>query len=410
MKFIHTSDWHIGKTLYGRKRYREFEQFLNWLLVLIEEQGIDALLVAGDIFDNSTPSNRALQMYYQFLCRVAKSCCRHVVVIAGNHDSPSLLNAPRDILQFLNVHVVGAVTEFLEDEVLLLRNNAGTPEMIVCAVPYLRDRDIRKAEAGESIEEKGQKLITGIRDHYHAVTFAARKKCDDLSAAVPVVAMGHLFTAGGKTIEGDGVRQLYVGSLAYVDNETFPESIDYLALGHLHVAQKAGGLETRRYSGSPLPMSFAEARQQKSVCLVEMDREVVKVEEVSVPCFQEMETVSGDLETIVNKINAFKTEGRNVWLEIVYDGDAVVGSDLQVQLNEAAAGSGIEILRTKNNRIIERVLDRDRNEETLDDLHVDDVFRRCLDSHKVPDEQSEELMATFKETVAILYEEDDLAE
>ena len=94
MKLLHTSDWHIGRTLYGRKRYAEFEAFLNWLADLIEREDIDVLLVSGDVFDNSTPSNYAQELYYGFLCRVAASSNRHVVVTAGNHDSPSFLNAP----------------------------------------------------------------------------------------------------------------------------------------------------------------------------------------------------------------------------------------------------------------------------------------------------------------------------
>ena len=108
MRILHTSDWHIGRTLYGRKRYEEFEAFLTWLAETIQENAIDALLVAGDVFDTSAPSNRAQELYYRFLCRVATSSCRHVIVVAGNHDSPSFLNAPKELLKALNVHVVGS--------------------------------------------------------------------------------------------------------------------------------------------------------------------------------------------------------------------------------------------------------------------------------------------------------------
>jgi DNA repair protein SbcD/Mre11 len=107
MKLLRTSDWHLGRALYGRKRYDEYGAFLNWLAELIESRDIDALLVAGDVFDSSTPSNRAQELYYRFLCRVAASPRRHVVVTAGNHDSPSFLDAPRELLKFLNIHVMG---------------------------------------------------------------------------------------------------------------------------------------------------------------------------------------------------------------------------------------------------------------------------------------------------------------
>ncbi|NQS72549.1 MAG: exonuclease subunit SbcD, partial [Desulfobulbaceae bacterium] len=144
MKILHTSDWHIGRALYGRKRYEEFKAFLDWLAETIQQNAINTLLVAGDVFDTSTPSNRAQELYYRFLCRVAASTCRHVVIVAGNHDSPSFLNAPKELLKALDVHVVGSAAN-PEDEVLVLRNEQKAPELIVCAVPYLRDRDIRVA-------------------------------------------------------------------------------------------------------------------------------------------------------------------------------------------------------------------------------------------------------------------------
>ena len=120
MKILHTSDWHIGRTLYGRKRYDEFSQFLNWLADVIKRQKVDALLVAGDVFDTTTPSNRSQSLYYRFLCDIAASDCRHVVIIGGNHDSPSFLNAPRQLLKAINIDVMGAASENVEDEVLLL--------------------------------------------------------------------------------------------------------------------------------------------------------------------------------------------------------------------------------------------------------------------------------------------------
>ena len=130
LKLLHTSDWHLGRALFGRKRYAEFEAFLDWLAETLERQGIDVLLVAGDVFDTGTPSNRAQELYYRFLCRVASSSCRHVVLIAGNHDSPTFLDAPRELLRALDVHVVGGAAENQDpaDEVLVLRGERGDPE------------------------------------------------------------------------------------------------------------------------------------------------------------------------------------------------------------------------------------------------------------------------------------------
>ncbi len=409
MKLLHTSDWHIGRTLYGKKRYEEFEAFLCWLGETIQQNAIDALLVAGDIFDTSAPSNRAQELYYRFLCRVATSSCRHVVIIAGNHDSPSFLNAPKELLKTLDVHVVGSATSSPEDEVLVLRNEQDAPELIVCAVPYLRDRDIRVAEAGESIEDKERKLIDGIRTHYAAVAALAEQKREELGVHIPIVAMGHLFTAGGQTVDGDGVRELYVGSLAHVTAGLFPSSFDYLALGHLHVPQKVNSSETIRYSGSPLPMGFGEARQRKSVCQVEFNDSAASVQLVDVPVFQKLERVKGDWDGISSRILELSATGSQGWLEVIYEGDEVIG-DLRDRLEAAISGTQMEILRIKNNRIIDRVLGQIHEEETLDDLNVNDVFERCLVVHDVPEEQRPELLRAYQETISSLNDDDVQAE
>ena len=409
LKLLHTSDWHIGRTLYGRKRYEEFEAFLSWLAETIQQNEIDALLVAGDVFDTSAPSNRAQELYYRFLCRVAASSCRHVVVVAGNHDSPSFLNAPKELLKALDVHVVGSSTESPEDEVLVLRNEQDAPELIVCAVPYLRDRDIRVAEAGESVEDKERKLIEGIRTHYAAVAALAEQKREELGVDIPIVGTGHLFTAGGQTVDGDGVRELYVGSLAHVTAGIFPACFNYLALGHLHVPQKVNGSETIRYSGSPLPMGFGEAKQQKSVCQVEFHSTAASVQLIDVPIFQKLERVKGDWEGISNRIIELSATDSQGWLEVIYDGTEVIG-DLRERLEAAISGTQMEILRIKNNRIIERVLGQIHEEETLDDLNVNDVFERCLAVHDVPEEQRPELLRAYQETVSSLYEDDVQAE
>jgi exonuclease SbcD len=445
LKLLHTSDWHIGRTLYGRKRYEEFEAFLTWLAETIRQNEIDVLLVAGDVFDTSAPSNRAQELYYRFLCRVAASSCRHVVVVAGNHDSPSFLDAPKELLKALDVHVVGSSTESPEDEVLVLKKNPQITQMdadnvmaIVCAVPYLRDKDIRSAEAGESLEDKERKLIKGIRAHYAEVAAAAerirknlRESAKSADTDIPIVGTGHLFTAGGQTVDGDGVRELYVGSLANVTAGIFPESFEYLALGHLHVPQKVNGLETIRYSGSPLPMGFGEAKQQKSVVIVDFypqitqinaDEEIdnlrksapsadheTRISLIDVPVFQKLERVKGDWEGISNRILELSATDYQGWLEVIYDGSEVIG-DLRERLEATISGTQMEILRIKNNRIIDRVLGQIHEEETLDDLNVNDVFERRLAVHEVPEDQRPELLRAYQETVSSLHEDDMQAE
>ena len=411
MHLLHTSDWHLGRALYGRKRYEEFAAFLDWLADTIERERIDVLLVAGDVFDTGTPSNRAQQLYYRFLCRMADTACpcRHVVVVAGNHDSPSFLDAPRELLKALDVHVIGSRTEQMADEVLVLGDRTGRPELIVCAVPYLRDRDIRTAEAGESMEDRERKLTEGIRDHYAAVAALAEEQRRRLGPDLPIVAMGHLFAAGGQTMDGDGVRELYIGSLARVAAEVFPASFDYLALGHLHVPQRVGGSAIMRYSGSPIAMGFGEAGQQKSVCRVAFQGRAASVERIEVPLFQQLECVRGDWDTIAGRLRELAATGGQGWLEVVYEGGEILG-DLRERLEAAIADTGMEILRIKNSRIIDSVLGQMHAEETLDDLDVHDVFARRLALENLPEEQRQELLHAYRETLSSLHDDDLRAE
>ncbi|PLX88398.1 MAG: exonuclease sbcCD subunit D [Desulfuromonas sp.] len=409
MKILHTSDWHIGRTLFGRKRYEEFEAFLSWLAETIHQQHIDALLVAGDIFDTSTPSNRAQELYYRFLCRVAASPCRHIVIVAGNHDSPSFLNAPRELLKALNVHVVGRCADEVRDEVLVLHDENGQPELIVCAVPYLRDRDIRSAESGETVDDKGRKLVEGLKDHYAAVGDLAVQTRSELGEEIPIVGMGHLFTAGGKTADGDGVRELYVGSLAHVTSMIFPDCFDYTALGHLHVPQKVGGLETIRYSGSPIAMGFGEAKQQKSICQIAFNSTAASVELIEVPMFQKLERIKGNWDKIQSRMFELSAADYDGWLEVVYDGTEIIG-DLRERLEAETAGTQMVILRIKNNRIIDRVLGQTHNEETLDELNETEVFERCLAAHDVPEDQRDELTRAYNEVCESLAQHDRQAE
>ncbi len=405
MKIIHTSDWHIGRALYGRKRYEEFEAFLNWLADYIKNEEIEVLLVAGDVFDNIAPSNRAQELYYRFLCRVADSPCRHVVVTGGNHDSPSFLNAPREVLRYLNVHVIGCMPESITDEVIVLSDDNGAPELIICAVPYLRDRDVRRAEAGESYEEKGRKLIEGIRTHYGGVCEEAERVRQQLNQQVPIIAMGHLFTAGGQTIDSDGVRDLYVGSLAHVDKDIFPACIDYLALGHLHIPQKVGGSDFMRYCGSPIPMGFGEARQEKILCRLEFDNGQTVVTDIAVPRFQNLDSIKGDWEHINARLEELKSLDTSILLDLIYTGEQIMG-DLRDRLDELTAGTNLEILRIKNERVLEHVA-ISSGEETLADLSIDEVFKRCLDANKILPEQQDDLINTYREAVLMVQEEND---
>jgi len=410
MKFLHTSDWHLGRSLHGRKRYDEFSAFLAWLKQTIASEHIDTLLVAGDIFDTSTPSNRAQTLYYQFLCDVSQTACRHIIIIAGNHDSPSFLDAPKALLRTLHVHVVGAMTADIKDEMIVLHDPQGQPEAIVCAVPYLRDKDIRTVEPGESMEDKNTKLIQGLRQHYaHICALAEDQQKAFLSlnpdTPMPIIAMGHLFSSGGKTVDGDGVRELYVGSLAHVDESLFPACIDYLALGHLHVPQCVGKAQHLRYSGSPIPMGYGEAKQEKQVLLVECAHTTPSITAITVPCFQALERIAGSLDDICTRITQLKQAQSHAWLEIDYTGAEMI-ANLRTSVEAWVADSTLEVLQLKNRRITERILSAAHQQETLDDLNETEVFQRCLDSFEVLPEDRLGMTQRYQQIIQSIKEED----
>ena len=408
MKVLHTSDWHIGRMLYGRKRYDEFETFLDWLYNIIKSEGIDVLLVAGDIFDTRTPSHRSQQLYYRFLCKTANSNCRHIVIIAGNHDSPSFLNAPKEILHALNIYVVGSMTQCLEDEVIVLNDQQSNPEAIVCAVPYLRDKDIRTVEPGETIEDKNNKLIKGIQDHYEKVCKLAENKQRQFKNKkdIPIIAMGHLFTSGGKVLDGDGVRDLYIGSLAHISRSIFPKSINYLALGHLHVPQCVEDSKYMRYSGSPIPMGYNEAYQKKQIITIEFKGTHPIIKEISIPSFQALERITGSLDEIQKQIDQLKHKQSCAWLEIEYTGSEVI-NNIQERIDEFLDGSSLEVLRIKNKKVADQFIKATFVDEALDDLNENDVFERYLDSCQVPDEDREDIRHTYREIVQSVHENDD---
>lgn len=412
MRVLHTSDWHIGRSLFERRRFDEFLAFLTWLCRTIEQEQIDVLVVAGDVFDTISPGNRSQELYYSFLRAMVDSHCRDVVIIAGNHDSPSFLEAPKELLSAMKVHVVGSITADPADEVFVLNDASGGAGLIVCAVPFLRDRDIRFSSDSESSDDKTQKLISGMRAHYAAVNAVALEKQQALGSPVPILALGHLFAAGGKTSEGDGVRDLYIGSLGQIGHDIFPATFDYVALGHLHVPQRVGGTQHIRYSGSPLPMGFGEAYQRKEVLVVDFESgfrgdagqaefpTVVGplVRSIAVPVFQRLERLSGDLDTIREHIASLAASQESVWLEIEYSGMAV-GANLREQVDSLVEGTALEILRIRNTRIVEHAMQRLDSDEVLEDLDVYEVFARCLDANAVEIEARERLETLYTEII-----------
>jgi exonuclease SbcD len=396
MKILHTSDWHLGRTLYSKKeRLEEHQAFLTWLLQTIQDYQIEVLLIAGDIFDTATPNHASQKLYYDFLIKVKQFGCKHVVVIGGNHDSPSFLNAPKDILSALEVQVIGHAEENLEKEILVIHNQQNQPTFIICGVPFLRERDISKFSEGESYSERSIRINQNIKKHYEQIALLAEAKRKEIGKDLPIIATGHLSVAGGKRNEDDGVRDTYIGNIEAVGSDIFPDTFDYVALGHYHIPSSLK--EHIRYCGSPIPMGFGEAKQQKCVYVLSFKPERV-IETVAIPCFQRLETIQGDKETIAAALKELVSLNISVWVEVVYQGKEIF-PELSTSVNHLVANSLVEVLKIQNKQFLKSSLQNNSEDLTLETLNVYDVFDKLLEGGEIDETQQKVLKESYKEIV-----------
>jgi len=412
MRVLHTADWHLGQHfLTGHERLAEQKAFLNWLLTTVQAESVDALVLAGDVFDTTTPSHAAQELYYDFLVRMQATDCRDVVIVGGNHDSPTLLNASRRLLRALRIHVVGGVPADPGEQLISLAGASGQPGLVVAAVPFLRDRDLRLTVAGETPDERQLRIRDSIAGHYKILSehdLVRRLREQD----VPVLATGHLYAAGGEAREG-AERDVHIGGLGVIAAEHFPASFDYVALGHLHRPQVVGGRAHIRYSGSPVPLSFTEADDKQQVLLLEFaGAGAPTITPLAVPVARRLQRFHGELEAVEAAILAFDNEAFSLvaWADVAIHSDeptAEVQRRVQAVLKErrdhVLAPRGVRHHRLTelpglDNRLAEAPL------EHLHELTVEEVFGRRVAG--LPPERAAALTATFQELRQLLAEAD----
>ena len=269
IRILHTADWHLGQTFFGYDRTEEHEVFLNWLAEEIRQKEIDALIIAGDVFDVSNPSAASQSMYYQFIYRVtAENPYLQIVIVAGNHDSAARLEAPLPLLQAMRTEVRGVVRKLEGGEIdydhltVELKNRQGEVELLCMAVPFLRQGDY------PAVQTEGNPYAEGVRELYAQLLQRLWKRRTENQA---ILAIGHLQATGSEIAEKDYSERTVIGGLECVSPEAFSEQIAYTALGHIHKAQRVSGRENVRYAGSPIPMSFAEKHYHHGVVMVTFD-------------------------------------------------------------------------------------------------------------------------------------------
>ena len=295
MKIIATSDWHLGNLFHGNDRLPEHKHFLKWLLEQIAEQKPDALLIAGDIFDNGNPSAAAQTVYYEFLADATQLCPNmQVIITAGNHDSASRLEAPRPLLTRYHVEIRGNIRKiwvngrsetdekyeegkdekekdgermrhdtgghwiYSFDDLIIPVTNEQGEEVIILAVPFLRSDVVQNASYSQ-----------GVNDFLRELTALARQK----HPGKKCIMMAHMYAKGSDIAKQDASEKIIIGGQEEVDLEGWTDHPDYMTCGHIHKRQHIWNTDWARYTGSVLPMSFAEKDYTHGIDLITIEDE-----------------------------------------------------------------------------------------------------------------------------------------
>lgn len=399
MKILHTSDWHLGQHFMMKTREAEHRAFLNWLIEEVSDQSIDVVVVAGDIFDSASPPSYARKLYSDFIVKLQNTSCAQLIIVSGNHDSVAVLNESKNLLSALNVSVLAGLSEDLADHIIKVHDQHNK-EVLICALPFLRATDVMVSESGSSADQKQLNLQQGIAKTYQAIYELASSQRID--AHTPIIATGHL-TAVGCSVS-DSVREIYIGTLTAFPASLFP-SFDYVALGHLHRAQKVQKSEHIRYSGSPIPLSFDESKHDKKVIIASFsDNSALATSEVTIPIFQKLQVISGGLKSVMAQLSELMAEEISTWVEVKIK-EAFYRSDVQIQLNELVAGSRVEILKISSPKIEENSQWQDKQVETLEALTPIELFQHRLDCEdSLSETQQTQLKTLYAQSYAELKE------
>lgn len=389
IKILHTADWHIGKVLHLYELEADHKLFFNWMIELIRKEEIDVLIVAGDVFDQNNPPNEARKLYYELLKDLAQLSIQ-VIIVGGNHDSINMLHASKELLGLLGITVIAGVPEEFEDQIIPLINKAGIIGAVCAAVPYLRDKDLRAYIAGESTESRIQATKSGILEHY--------KKCRSLietkySNQYPSIATGHLYIQGATL--SDSERDIQIGNQAGIDAASLTGMFDYIALGHIHIANRYGNGQMR-YCGSPIPLSFSEKEDEKKVIIVEIDNNTLTSRSVNVPKFRSLLKLQGSWLEIKEKIEMLNTEALlPPLLELeIYEPIAMIAS-IEYEISTYKA-NGVNIVKRRfvaeqHGQPLSQMLP----DKSITELNPREVFLKKLEGHVMNEEDVKTLVDAY---------------
>ena len=397
MKILHTADLHLGCSLAAEKRFDEFDALLAHLCAVIKSENIEAVIIAGDIFDTHIPPNRAAEQYYRFLIEAGRAGAREIIITGGNHDSAAYLEAPKEVLKHLSVHVFASAAPDCAEMILELKNSDGAPAALVGAIPYLHERDLVTVTGGQGVTERETALRNAMLDYYHSMA----EKMTVKNPHIPHIMTGHLFA----TDTGEK-NNSWTGTLMSVATSEFPDSIDYLALGHLHDAHtlKTPHDTVIRYPGAPVAVSFRELEVPKSVTVIDTE-DIKNPREISLPAFQEMRQLKGTREELEKELSALVAAAdHSIWCSVENTGSYEPG--LSEILNAIVENTPVRIITCRSKESNPAVLKLLPEERHLSDLAAVDVFKLLLKEKDICDEAADELLAAFNEIETAVREEE----
>jgi exonuclease SbcD len=301
MKILVTADWHIGKKLHNEDLSEDINLFFDWLLEKIKTENINYLLVAGDIFDNNNPSNEASRIYYSFLKKLSTLQCK-AIIIAGNHDSPSFIDVPKDLLSVFDMHVFGIFPGMANIEQIFvpLIDSSGKEVAVVAAIPFLQDRMVRQVGEGEGAKEIAEKIKQGMKTLFSEIGLALREKYPN----IPKIGMAHLHAQGTQVSEAE--RDIQIGNQEGIVSKDL-DQFDYLALGHIHTGQTViqGKIQ---YASSPISLGFTENTYTHKVLLLEIENNKLKESEIRIPKQRSLYQINGTMQEVSDEVKKLKNK------------------------------------------------------------------------------------------------------
>lgn len=413
MNILHTADWHLGQLFHEYDRTYEHQQFLDWLVQTLQQETVDVLLISGDVFDLSNPSAATIRQFYTFLNRASKACPDiQIIVTAGNHDSASRLEAPKPLLESSNIHIIGTVPKDEQgnidaDKLIIPLTKEGDVKAWCLAVPFLRMGDY------PALSDCDNPYAEGVAALYRDLYEAAKSKQQPGQA---IIAMGHLHARGAETSDMDKAERLIMGGVECIAASAFPEDIAYVALGHIHKAQRLGGKEHIRYCGSPLPMSFSEINYKHQVIHFTVEQgQVTPPRGIEVPVTVPLLKVPGVHSRIEEVLLALqqlplstskdRTAAPYLQVSVLLDAPE---PGLRHKVEQAIADKHVRLARIDTRYPVQKdPTEREQilSSDELQSLKPIDVFAKVYQS-KYANNVPEELMALFNEVAQQVYEKE----